>query len=101
MVWSMSWEIIFSSYSNSVLICTLQEKWLSLVSFLMYFIEFENSNDRVSEEDMVKLGSLVSGVVDRVTTNGVVVYVNAKGYSKGTISTEHLADHHGTEVYLA
>uniref|UniRef100_A0A2N9FCM1 S1 motif domain-containing protein n=1 Tax=Fagus sylvatica TaxID=28930 RepID=A0A2N9FCM1_FAGSY len=50
---------------------------------------------RVSEEDMVKLGSLVSGVVDRVTTNGVVVYVNAKGYSKGTISTEHLADHHG------
>lgn len=53
----------------------------------MYFIEFENSNDRVSEEDMVKVGSLVSGVVDRVTTNGVLVYVNAKGYAKGTIST--------------
>lgn len=50
---------------------------------------------RVSEEDMVKLGSLVSGVVDRITTHGVVVYVNAKGYSEGTISTEHLADHHG------
>lgn len=48
---------------------------------------------------MVKLGSLVSGVVDRVTTHGVVVYVNSKGYSMGTISTEHLADHHGIEVY--
>lgn len=50
---------------------------------------------------MVKLGSLVSGVVDRITTHGVVVYVNAKGYSEGTISTEHLADHHGIEVYWA
>ncbi|XP_065632266.1 rRNA biogenesis protein RRP5 [Quercus suber] len=50
---------------------------------------------RVSEEDMVKLGSLISAVVDRVTTNGVIVYVNAKGYSRGTIPTEHLADHHG------
>ncbi|KAG6700889.1 hypothetical protein I3842_08G135300 [Carya illinoinensis] len=50
---------------------------------------------RVSEEDMVTLGSLVSGVVDGVTTNGIIVYVNAKGYSKGTISPEHLADHHG------
>lgn len=44
---------------------------------------------------MVKLGSLVSGVVDRVTPNAVMVYVNAKGYSMGTIFTDHLADHHG------
>ncbi|KAJ0028110.1 hypothetical protein Pint_36333 [Pistacia integerrima] len=50
---------------------------------------------RVSEDDLVKLGSIVSGVVDVVTPNAVIVYVNAKGYSKGTISTEHLADHHG------
>lgn len=44
---------------------------------------------------MAKLGSLVSGVVDRVTPNAVVVYVNAKGYSMGTIFTDHLADHRG------
>ncbi|KAE9590105.1 putative ribosomal protein S1 [Lupinus albus] len=50
---------------------------------------------RVTEDDMVKLGSLVSGVVDRVTANAVVVHVNASGISWGTISTEHLADHHG------
>ncbi|XP_050380953.1 rRNA biogenesis protein RRP5 [Argentina anserina] len=55
---------------------------------------------RVSEDDMVKLGSLVSGVVDRVTPNAVVVYVNAKGYSMGTIFTDHLADHHGLAALM-
>lgn len=45
---------------------------------------------------MVRLGSLVSGVVDRITSNAVVVHVNASGFSWGTISIEHLADHHGT-----
>jgi len=53
------------------------------------------SNDRVSEDDVVTLGSLVSGVVDRITSTNIVVYVNASGFSRGTISTEHLADHHG------
>ncbi|XP_004303371.1 PREDICTED: protein RRP5 homolog [Fragaria vesca subsp. vesca] len=55
---------------------------------------------RVSEDDMVKLGSLVSGVVDRVTPNAVMVYVNAKGYSMGTIFTDHLADHHGLATLM-
>ncbi|XP_072077832.1 rRNA biogenesis protein RRP5 isoform X2 [Arachis hypogaea] len=50
---------------------------------------------RVAEEDKVRLGSLVSGVIDRITTNAVVVYVNASGFSWGTISLEHLADHLG------
>ncbi|MED6145261.1 hypothetical protein PIB30_023503 [Stylosanthes scabra] len=50
---------------------------------------------RVSEEDKVRLGSLVSGVVDRITANSVVVYVNASGFSWGTIFLEHLADHLG------
>ncbi|XP_020972176.1 rRNA biogenesis protein RRP5 isoform X3 [Arachis ipaensis] len=50
---------------------------------------------RVAEEDKVRLGSLVSGVIDRITTNSVVVYVNASGFSWGTISLEHLADHLG------
>ena len=47
---------------------------------------------------MVKLGSLVSGAVDRITSNAVVIYVNAGGFSRGTISVEHLADHHGRTV---
>ncbi|XP_062112321.1 rRNA biogenesis protein RRP5 isoform X2 [Humulus lupulus] len=50
---------------------------------------------RVSEDDIIKIGTLVSGVVDVVTPNAVVVYVNGKTYLKGTISTEHLADHQG------
>ncbi|PQQ21311.1 rRNA biogenesis protein RRP5 isoform X1 [Prunus yedoensis var. nudiflora] len=53
---------------------------------------------RVSEDDMAKLGCLVSGVVDRVTPNAV--YVNGKGYSMGTIFTEHLADHHGLAALM-
>ncbi|KAL2664255.1 hypothetical protein AAZV13_02G147900 [Glycine max] len=55
---------------------------------------------RVSEDDMVTLGSLVSGVVDRITSNAVVVYVNASGFSRGTISMEHLADHHGQAILM-
>lgn len=57
-------------------------------------------SNRVSEDDLVKLGSLVSGVVDVVTPNAVVVYVIAKGYSKGTIPTEHLTDHLGNTFTL-
>lgn len=55
---------------------------------------------RASEEDMVKLGSLVSGVVDRVTSDAVVVFVNAIGFSMGKISVEHLADHHGQAILM-
>ncbi|XP_021893902.1 rRNA biogenesis protein RRP5 isoform X2 [Carica papaya] len=49
---------------------------------------------RVSEDDAIKLGSLISGVVDIVTPHAVIVRVNSNGYLKGTISTEHLADRH-------
>ncbi|KAF7804182.1 rRNA biogenesis protein RRP5 [Senna tora] len=55
---------------------------------------------RASEDDMVKLGSLVSGVVDRVTSNAIVVCVNARGFSRGKISVEHLADHHGQATLM-
>ncbi|CAJ1967373.1 unnamed protein product [Sphenostylis stenocarpa] len=55
---------------------------------------------RVSEDDMVTLGSVVSGVVDRITSNAIVVYVNASGFSRGTISMDHLADHHGKNSLL-
>lgn len=44
---------------------------------------------------MMSLGSLVSGVVERVTPHAVVVCVNSKSHIKGTISPEHLSDHQG------
>ncbi|KAG6744902.1 hypothetical protein POTOM_051543 [Populus tomentosa] len=49
---------------------------------------------RFSEEDGIKMGSVVTGVIDKVTASSVIVYVNAKDYLKGTIATEHLSDHH-------
>ncbi|XP_024994090.1 rRNA biogenesis protein RRP5 isoform X6 [Cynara cardunculus var. scolymus] len=50
---------------------------------------------RTSEDDTIKLGSLVSGTVERVTPHGIIVDVGVKGYMKGMISFEHLADNHG------
>ncbi|KAL5545605.1 hypothetical protein UlMin_005292 [Ulmus minor] len=50
---------------------------------------------RVSEDDILKIGSIVSGIVDQVTANNAVVHVNGKSYLKGTISIEHLADYQG------
>ncbi|KAL5082004.1 hypothetical protein RYX36_010425, partial [Vicia faba] len=55
---------------------------------------------RVSEDDMVTLGSIVSGIVDRVTSNDVVVYIDSSGFSRGTISMEHLEDHHGQATLM-
>ncbi|KAL4578244.1 hypothetical protein LXL04_014364 [Taraxacum kok-saghyz] len=48
-----------------------------------------------TEDDMVKLGSIVSGTVEKVTPHAVIVNVDVKGYIKGMISLEHLADNHG------
>ncbi|KAJ9541321.1 hypothetical protein OSB04_027827, partial [Centaurea solstitialis] len=50
---------------------------------------------RTSEDDTIKLGSLVSGTVERVTPHAIIVDVDVKGYMKGMISFEHLADNHG------
>ena len=55
---------------------------------------------RVSEDDILKVGSVVSGVVEIVTPNAVIVYVNGKRHLKGTIYTEHLADHQGIGFFL-
>jgi len=44
---------------------------------------------------MVRLGSIVSGIVEQVTPHAVVVRVNAECYTRGTIIPEHLADHQG------
>ncbi|CAH8356759.1 unnamed protein product [Eruca vesicaria subsp. sativa] len=48
----------------------------------------------VSEDDSIKLGSIVSGVIDSITPQAVTLHVKSKGLLKGTISAEHLADHH-------
>lgn len=48
---------------------------------------------------MVKPGSIVSGVVERVTPHAIIVDVNAKGLIKGTILPEHLADNHGIQIF--
>lgn len=48
---------------------------------------------------MVKLGSIVSGVVESVTAQAVYVCVTGKTYLKGIISPEHLADHHGNFIF--
>eukprot|EP00268_Persea_americana_P004314 TRINITY_DN1135_c1_g1_i2.p1 TRINITY_DN1135_c1_g1~~TRINITY_DN1135_c1_g1_i2.p1 ORF type:complete len:1393 (+),score=282.83 TRINITY_DN1135_c1_g1_i2:3381-7559(+) len=45
--------------------------------------------------DVPKLGTLVSGVVIRLTPSVVVIDVNGKGYHMGSIPNEHLADHQG------
>ncbi|KAL1204733.1 rRNA biogenesis protein RRP5 [Cardamine amara subsp. amara] len=48
----------------------------------------------VSEDVSIKLGGIVSGVIDSITPQAVIVRVKSKGFMKGTISAEHLADHH-------
>lgn len=60
----------------------------------------EGTDSRISDDDVVKLGSLISGVVDSFTPRGIIIFVNAKSHSKGTIPIEHLADHHGLFLLL-
>ncbi|XP_022156044.1 rRNA biogenesis protein RRP5 isoform X2 [Momordica charantia] len=48
---------------------------------------------RVSGDEKVELGSIVSGVVDEITQTHVTFYINRTSYSRGRISTEHLSDH--------
>ncbi|CAN1306960.1 rRNA biogenesis protein RRP5 [Linum perenne] len=63
-------------------------------------LSFMMKASRLSEEDALKLGNVVTGVVEKVTPSVVVVTINGKQHIKGTIATEHLADHHGLTVLL-
>ncbi|KAK9723955.1 hypothetical protein RND81_05G036900 [Saponaria officinalis] len=56
-------------------------------------LSFIISPPKISEADMVKLGSIVSAVVEFVMPNAILLHVNVKGSMKGTIFTDHLADH--------
>ncbi|KAG1347685.1 putative rRNA biogenesis protein RRP5 [Cocos nucifera] len=55
---------------------------------------------RSSENDIAKLGSIVSGVVERLTPLAVIIHVNGNAYLKGTLFDEHLADHQGQAILL-
>ncbi|XWS56135.1 hypothetical protein CRYUN_Cryun09bG0060500 [Craigia yunnanensis] len=63
-------------------------------------LSFQMKPVRISEDDMVKLGSIVSGVVEGLTPSAVVIHVDSKAHLKGTISNEHLADHHERAALL-
>lgn len=43
--------------------------------------------------DFPELGSIVCGVVEQLSPAAVIVHVNGNSDLKGTIATEHLADH--------
>ncbi|XP_021753643.1 rRNA biogenesis protein RRP5-like isoform X2 [Chenopodium quinoa] len=63
-------------------------------------LSFIISPTKVSEDDAVKLGSVVSGVVELVMPNAIYLHVNVKGNMKGTVYIEHLADHQRQSVQL-
>lgn len=56
---------------------------------------FYDSVCRVVDDVSIKLGSIVSGVVERLTPGAVIIQVKANGYMKGTMYNEHLSDHQG------
>ncbi|CAI9097447.1 OLC1v1033877C1 [Oldenlandia corymbosa var. corymbosa] len=58
-------------------------------------LSFTAKPARIAEDEAIHLGSLVSGVVERVTPQMVVVSLASKSHIKGSISPEHLSDHQG------
>lgn len=61
-------------------------------------VSFATSSNRAIQADTAKVGTIVSGVVERLTPAAVVVSVN--GFSKGSILNEQLADYHGQAAQL-
>lgn len=59
------------------------------------------STDRKSQDEVVKPGRLISGVVEQITPNTIIISIDVDGYTKGTLSTEHLADNEGDICRLA
>ncbi|KAH6781199.1 RIBOSOMAL RNA PROCESSING 5 [Perilla frutescens var. hirtella] len=55
---------------------------------------------RGMDDELIKPGSLVSGIVESIAPQTVVVAVHDSLHMKGTISLEHLADHHGLATLL-
>lgn len=63
-------------------------------------LSFNITPTRGSEDELSKPGSVVSGVVESVAPQRIVVAVHDSSHTKGTISLEHLADHHGLATLL-
>ncbi|KAL6532930.1 hypothetical protein OROGR_013890 [Orobanche gracilis] len=59
-----------------------------------------NTENRALENESLKLGSLVAGAVEHITPHAVIVGIDASSHMKGTISLEHLADHHDISTTL-
>nr|GMD47877.1 rRNA biogenesis protein RRP5 isoform X1 [Ipomoea batatas] len=59
-------------------------------------LSFTTRPMRRSETEMVKPGTIVSGTVELVTPDAIVVNVNnGQSHLKGTVPTQHLSDHRG------
>ncbi|CAN6476370.1 unnamed protein product [Victoria cruziana] len=56
-------------------------------------LSFKMSFERRKMVDFPELGSIVCGVVEQLSPAAVIVHVNGNSDLKGTIATEHLADH--------
>ncbi|XVF75995.1 hypothetical protein PTKIN_Ptkin13bG0232000 [Pterospermum kingtungense] len=94
---------IISSYADATE-GLITHGWINTIEKHGCFVRFYNGVQgfapRISEDDMVKLGSVVSGVVDRLIPSAVVICINSNAHLKGTILNEHLADHHERAVLL-
>lgn len=62
---------------------------------LLYFIFC-----RISQDNIPKVGSLVSGVVVRLDSLGIVIKLTSENDIKGTVFNEHLADFQGCFLIL-
>ncbi|PHT82485.1 hypothetical protein T459_15500 [Capsicum annuum] len=58
-------------------------------------LSFTMTPSRVFSNELVKPGNVVSGVVERVTPDAIVLDVTVQGHFKGTISPQHLSYHSG------
>ncbi|KAL8147183.1 rRNA biogenesis protein RRP5 isoform X2 [Apium graveolens] len=63
-------------------------------------LSFIMSSSRMSEDDVVKPGKLISGVVEQISPNTITISIDVNGYTKGTLSTEHLADNQGLAALM-
>lgn len=63
-------------------------------------LSFIMSSSRKSEDEVVKPGRLISGVVEQITPNTIIISIDVDGYTKGTLSTEHLADNEGLAALM-
>ncbi|KAM0907254.1 hypothetical protein ACQ4PT_016250 [Festuca glaucescens] len=86
---------VLASYADAK-IGLVTHGWITKIEKHGCFVRFYNGVQgfvsRAIQADTAKVGTIVSGVVERLTPGAVVVSVN--GFSKGSILNEQLADYH-------